>query len=232
MAYDRYHNGYSGYDDEYNDYINRRGRRDEGYDDHNHMPYHQQLDKRLPPPGNYPKGTLAFKDGKGFETHSLNLLDPRSERHIALLDRSRKRRRANPDTPAHDIVSRAAFPPPGVEACLQHISDGPRGGIWVLAKGKEEVVACLVDELEQTQKKGLKQAGGERESDLSGWQVIGTGTGVWSGSVFLLHPCGDGGPETMEEKAPEKGTAGAGIGKAKGKGQGGLISKFRHTFDF
>ena len=166
---------------------------------HNHagprsqISFQQQTDHRLPPPGNYPTQIMSFQDRLGFDTHLLRLLPPESPKIVNLLEDSRAKRQAHAATPAHEIVSRAAFPSTGVEATLKHISDGPRGGIWVLAKGKEEVLTCLLDELEELriQRKGV---GKGKEPDFGGWQVLGLGAKMWEGSVFLIHPCGPGGP--------------------------------------
>ena len=192
------------------------------------VPYHEQPDSRLPPPGIYPEARISFQDSSGFDTHMLILLAPASEKMAKLLRVAREKRGANPHTPAYDIVSRAAFPPAGIEASLKHISDGPRGGIWVLAKGKEEVVACLVDELEEFRVQRVGQGKG-KVRDLGGWEVIGQGVGVWRGSVFLIHPCGDGAPAIVEKEAWTRAKTGP---RPAVRGRGNKwIGDIRRTFD-
>lgn len=53
---------------------------------------------------------------------------------------------------------------------LTHISNGPSGEIWLLEKGREEVLACLVLEIEGS------------------WELLGVGTDESQGEVFLRHP--------------------------------------------
>ena len=199
------------------------------------VPYHEQSDNRLPPPGTYPKSRISFQDGSGFDTHMLTLLDPSSKEMAYLMRLAREKRRANPNIPAYGVVSRAAFPPAGVEASLKHISDGPRGGIWVLAKGKEEVIVCLVDELEEFRIKRARQDK-SKARDRGGWEVIGQGAGDWKGSVFLMHPCGDGGPDILEDEAKppvRKGSMGGKVGArpAAGGDRDNWFGKVRKNFD-
>lgn len=92
------------------------------------------------------------------------------------------------ETPPEDLIEHALD-----RKALQHISDGPTGGVWVLAKGKEEIISCLVLEFQ------------------GGWEVLGIGKGLSDGDTFLRHPCGFG-PEVEIEPAK---------GKSKDKAEGG-----------
>lgn len=82
---------------------------------------------------------------------------------------------------------------------MKHISDGPRGGIWVLAKGKGEVLTCVLDELEELRLQRIS-TGKFEEPGLGGCQVLGLGAKIWEGSIFFIHPCGPGGPPIDEEQ--------------------------------
>ena len=97
---------------------------------------------------------------------------------------------------------------------LSHVSDGPRGGVWVVEGGREDVVGAVV------------------EMGRGGWEVLGMGCGGSEGRVFLVHACGRGGPDVgVEEEGGERkgkgraavgggGTGGVG-GRDKGKGKEG-----------
>lgn len=138
------------------------------------VPYHLRPDLRLPPPGSdLSKPVPLVTDG--YETHCLLLLPPGSALLENVLDIAKKSRSATIETPPEDLVERALD-----RNTLIHISDGPTGGIWVVAAGKEELISCLVLEMR------------------GGWEVLGIGKGISDGDTFLRHPCGFG-PEVKSE---------------------------------
>ena len=180
----------SAYDDAY-DGLYRPQPVDRGHrrDDHQHnrssealkasprpqQPYHLQHDPRLPTDGSYPSDPIYLSSPDGFATHSLLLLSPSSDILSTTLAEAKNAREPTGHVPAEDIVERALE-----NRTLQHISNGPSGGIWVVAPEKPEVVACLVAEMQ------------------GGWEILGVGKGGNEGMIFLRHPCGFG-PEAEAE---------------------------------
>lgn len=57
---------------------------------------------------------------------------------------------------------------------LHHISNGSSGGIWLLGKGHEQVLACLLLEMDD------------------GWELLGIGTDKSQGETFLRQSYGFG----------------------------------------
>jgi len=154
-------------------------------------------DPRLPPPGTYPPTAILLTTPSGHLTHYLSLLRPTSTRLSTLLARSRLALTSTlsshpPNSHPEDLIERALH-----KSALQHLSDGPRGGIWMLEKGSDEVVVCLVEEMEAVRRR-REGGGGE------GWSVLGIGVKGCEGRVYLLHPCerpGVGGWLRKEEAA-------------------------------
>lgn len=136
------------------------------------------------------KMTLVDKDG--FATHLFKLLPPGSDELNALLAMARDKRA--PFVPTEDGMGKERVAedviPADVLICralemkrLAHVNDGPRGGIWVVEKGREEIVRALVKELGK------------------GWKVLGVGEGICEARVYMLHACGRGGPDIEKETA-------------------------------
>lgn len=131
-------------------------------------------DRRLPPPGSYPKYPISLLTD-GYATHQVVLLAPGSIHLANLLKIADTARRLYMDTTFEDIVEQALD-----RNNLIHISDGPSGGIWVVTPGNEEVVSCLMVDF------------------AGGWEVLGVGKGAHENQIFMRHPCGFG-PDIKEE---------------------------------
>lgn len=138
------------------------------------VPYNMKPDRRLPPPGSYPKYPVSLLTN-GYATHQLILLAPGSIHLANLLKIADTARRLYMDTAFEDIVEQALN-----RNNLIHISDGPSGGIWVVTPGNEEVVSCLMVDF------------------AGGWEVLGVGKGAHENQIFMRHPCGFG-PDIEEE---------------------------------
>ena len=138
------------------------------------VPYNMKPDRRLPPPGSYPKYPISLLTN-GYATHQLVLLAPGSIHLANLLKIADTARRLYMDTAFEDIVEQALD-----RSNLIHISDGPSGGIWVVTPGNEEVVSCLMVDF------------------AGGWEVLGIGKGAHENQIFMRHPCGFG-PNVEEE---------------------------------
>ncbi|MCJ1466533.1 hypothetical protein MMC07_005153 [Pseudocyphellaria aurata] len=143
-------------------------------------PFHLQPDPRLPAAGIYPSTPITLSSPDGFGMHLVLLLPPSSQILSTLLADAKKAREPAGDIPAEDVVERAIQ-----NGTLTHVSNGPSGGIWVVAAEKPEVLACLVAEMQ------------------GGWEMLGVGTGGSEGMMFLRHPCGFG-PEVEEEEEEEE----------------------------
>lgn len=133
-------------------------------------------DPRLPPPGTYPPTAILLTTPSGHLTHYLSLLRPTSTRLSALLARSGLALTSTlsshpPNSHPEDLIERALH-----KFALQHLSDGPRGGIWMLEKGNDEVVVCLVEEMEAVRR---RREGAEGD----GWSVLGIGVKGCEGGV-------------------------------------------------
>ena len=161
------------------------------------IPYTQRPDPRFPSPeseevtGDEPR-KMTLVDKEGFATHLLKLLPPGCDELSVLLARARDKRApfvATEDGMGKERVAKGVIPADilishALETKkLTHISDGPRGGIWVVEEGREEIVRALVKELGK------------------GWKVLGTGEGGCAGRVYMIHACGKGGPDIKEETA-------------------------------
>lgn len=73
----------------------------------------------------------------------------------------------------------------------------------MLEAGNDEVVMCLVEEMEEVRR---RREGGKGE----GWRVLGVGVRGCEGRVYLLHPCERPGMGGEEEVGVVRGEAGAG----------------------
>lgn len=138
------------------------------------VPYNTKPDRRLPPPGSYPKYPISLLTN-GYATHQIILLAPGSIHLANLLKIADTARRLYMDTAFEDIVEQALD-----RNNLIHISDGPSGGIWVVTPGNEEVVSCLMVDF------------------AGGWEVLGVGKGAHENQIFMRHPYGFG-PDIEEE---------------------------------
>lgn len=108
--------------------------------------------------------------------HFLLLLPPSSDISSSLLCHARTVRAAKAYISSEEIVDHAIIR----SKTLRHISNGPSGGIWSLEKGQEEVLACLLFEMEE------------------GWELLGLGTDQSQGVVFLRQSCGFGSKPEVE----------------------------------
>ena len=108
--------------------------------------------------------------------HFLLLLPPSSDILSSLLCHARTVRAATAHVSPEEIVEHAI----SRSKILRHISNGPGGGIWSLEKGQEEVLACLLFEMEE------------------GWELLGLGTDKSQGLVFLRQSCGFGSKTEVE----------------------------------
>ena len=188
-----------------------------GYQDgHQHVPTHRasrhasssprrrpnQLlpDTRLPPPGTYPTTPFSLSSPDGFVTHSVLLLSPTSPEVASVMETARKLRVPTSHIPAEDIVQRALE-----NRILTHVSDGPGGRIFALEAGREDVIVCLVEEMDR------------------GWEFLGVGKGGSEGMVFLKQTCASGSADKEEQKKGKgkhkAGPGGVG-GGAEGTGRG------------
>lgn len=118
---------------------------------------------------------------------------------------------------------------------LRHVSDGPKGGIWLVEEGNVEVVVAMVEELEACKEErkgagGVRMTGVEEDKVEGRWEVLGLGKGGDEGRVFLMHACGFG-PKVVEEvkKVVEEVKKVEGSGKAAGgggeKGKGKAVER-------
>jgi hypothetical protein len=81
-----------------------------------------------------------------------------------------KQSRARPDAQSPYIVAGCAIK----SRLLTRVSDFARTGVWVVAPGREDVVAAL------------------QEISGSKWRLIGLGVGKSEGCAFMLYPCRPG----------------------------------------
>lgn len=100
--------------------------------------------------------------------HSLLLLPSSSDGFSNLLCHARTVRAATAYISSEEIVKHAMTH----SNILRHISNGPSGRIWLLDKGHEEVLACLLLEME------------------GGWELLGIGTDKSQGEIFLRQSYG------------------------------------------
>ncbi|KAL8990131.1 MAG: hypothetical protein Q9169_008203, partial [Polycauliona sp. 2 TL-2023] len=194
-------------------------------------PFHLRPDLRFPTPSMDPDNknptTLLSPDGE-YTAHLLCLLHPSSTRLQKLLNASREARTATLDTVyPEDLISRAL-----ASQKLQHVSDGPKGGIWLVEEGNVEVVVAMVEELEGCKEERMamgKGCGVEEDQAGGKWEVLGLGRGGDEGRVFLRHGCGSG-PRVLEEEVKKKVEGkGKGVGNAGGGGKGkkrGWVGRF------
>ncbi|MCJ1425883.1 hypothetical protein MMC29_003784 [Sticta canariensis] len=161
-----------------------RGQHVDYYDVHYHephQPYHLQPDHRLPTAGNYPSTPISLISADHYATHFFLLVPPSSHLLSTLLAEAKKARVTTSHIPAEDVIERALE-----NRTLTHISNGPSGGIWVVAAEKPDVVACLLAEMQ------------------GGWELLGVGKGGNEGMTFLRHPCGFGTEQEVEKKQKKK----------------------------
>lgn len=79
----------------------------------------------------------------------------------------------------------------------------------MLEAGNEEVVVCLVEEMEEVRRR--------RRGEGEGWMVLGIGVRGCEGRVYLLHPCERAGVQEVEEGGGVRGVAGANGGVKVGR---------------
>lgn len=88
----------------------------------------------------------------------------------------------------------------------------------MLEAGNEEIVVCLVEEMEEVR----RRRGGE---EGEGWRVLGVGVRGCEGRVYLLHPCERPGMGGEEEVGVLRGEAGAGVGANGGGRRPGEVGR-------
>ncbi|KAI4272191.1 MAG: hypothetical protein L6R38_006675, partial [Xanthoria sp. 2 TBL-2021] len=113
----------------------------------NTIPFLQRPDLRFPGSSSTkdPKEptTLLSPDGE-YTAHLVALLTPPSRRLEKLLIKSRQARASTLETVfPEDLITRAL-----AAQKLRHVSDGPKGGIWLVEEGNVEVVVAMVEEME------------------------------------------------------------------------------------
>ncbi|MCJ1224711.1 hypothetical protein MMC12_001356 [Toensbergia leucococca] len=163
------------------------------------IPFSSRTDPRIPyPRGTIPPEPIDLVDRDGYVSHSVTLLSPKCSAFSALVKLAVEKREETRHLYAEDVVERAVE-----NNKLMHVSDGPRGGIWVIEKGRQDLAACLA----------LDMPKGEE----GGWEVLGVGGGGSEGKIFMIHGCGFGGPAIEKEVKGGEGNAN-GI-KLKGKGK-------------
>ncbi|KAI4165890.1 MAG: hypothetical protein LQ342_000321 [Letrouitia transgressa] len=165
----------------------------------------------------YPPDPIDFPSADlEFAAHRIQLLAPDAPALAALLARAREKRAASRDDDfPEELVARSLR-----SQALWHVSDGPRGGVWVVEGGREEVVVALVEEMEGLKEGRMRDKGalgreiGVRDVDAGSarWEVLGVGSGGSEGRVFLVHGCGVGPVVVGSEK---KGGKGGVRGRAK-----------------
>ncbi|KAL8735353.1 MAG: hypothetical protein Q9166_000898 [cf. Caloplaca sp. 2 TL-2023] len=196
----------------------------------NRTPYHLRPDLRYPtePPSDPKEPTTLYSPDGEFATHLLLLLVPHPPKLEKVLASSRKKRAETLDTVLpEDLITRAVS-----AQKLRHVSDGPKGGIWLVEPGHEGIVTAMVEELEalkdERKKLGSNKCGVEEDKAGGKWEVLGVGRGGDEGRVFLVHACGLG-PTVIEEKKPavkgKGGKGGGGEGKKKKKLLGRILGK-------
>lgn len=132
-------------------------------------PSQPHVDRRLPPPNTYPQHPILLFSGD-CTMHSLLLLPPSSGILSSLLCHARTVRVATAHISPEEIVKHAITR----SKVLRHVSNGPSGGNWFLERGQEEVLACLLLEMEGS------------------WELLGVGTDKSQGEIFLRHSYGFG----------------------------------------
>lgn len=137
-----------------------------------------QVDRRLPPPNTYPQHPILLFSGD-CTMHSILLLPPSSDIFSKLLCHAKIVRGATARISPKEIVEHAMTR----SKILRHISNGPSGRIWLLEKGQEEVLACLLLEMED------------------GWELLGIGTDKSQGELFLRQSYGFGCERRVENGA-------------------------------
>ena len=141
-------------------------------------PSQLQVDRRLPPPNTYPQHPILLFSGD-CTMHSLLLLPPSSDICSKLLCHAKIVRGATADISPEEVMEHAM----NHSKVLRHVSNGPSGGIWLLEKGQEEVLACLLLEMED------------------GWELLGIGTDHSQGELFLRQSYGFGCERGVENGA-------------------------------
>ncbi|MCJ1476224.1 hypothetical protein MMC13_004890 [Lambiella insularis] len=88
---------------------------------------------------------------------------------------------------------------------LRHVSDGPRGGVWVVDGERPEMVV-----------------GGLVEMGRGGWRVLGRGVGGCVGWWYVVHGCGSGEEGGEDEEGGGDGEGGDNEEEGVGQGMGGV----------
>ncbi|KAK5015233.1 hypothetical protein LTR60_002970, partial [Cryomyces antarcticus] len=134
-------------------------------------PVLSQEDPRLPSRGVPWTDPVILYTSDAFATHlmTVTLNNPHppavtlaAEIHDIAMQKQAER---DPETEAADVVQQAM-----TTKALEHVSDGPRGGIWVIKATREDVLAALW------------------ELPKSTWMLLGGGVGAREGHVYVLHP--------------------------------------------
>ncbi|GME46124.1 uncharacterized protein LTHEOB_5532 [Neofusicoccum parvum] len=150
-------------------------------------------DPRLPPRGAAREQPVELWDAEGPRFLMLLLLDnpaaAAAARRRELERVARERFARYREAQFFTVVERAME-----GGALQGLSSGPRGVIWVVEAGREDVVGALLRAREEP-------------FGIRSWEVLGAGVGAAEGVIFVLH---DGGGE--EESESGDGGSGSGSG--------------------
>ncbi len=164
----------------------------------NPNPAHAPLsdeDPRLPPRGVAQHETIDLHDNAGFAVHRLHVtLDNPDAEAQQLADAARAtaaEKRAGNAHIAPEALVQAALE----SEALEPFSEGPRGTIFVIRNGREDLLAALqeVDEFV-----GRGEEGG-------GWDLLGVGAGGSEGRLYMLRRPG---PEDAVQRVEDEAEGG------------------------
>ncbi|MCJ1248867.1 hypothetical protein MMC30_006088 [Trapelia coarctata] len=145
----------------------------------------QRLIQRAKKPDLQDKPFKLVLHGDGFVEHVLTV--SRSVLPSLFPDLFPGKRHNNRAIPAPSLMSTS---PPDVLLTrainnnrLRHLSDGSRGGVWVVEKGEtaKEVVVALFALNEEARSKGAAE-----------WELLGWGEGGCEGRWYMIHECESG----------------------------------------
>ncbi|OCL14186.1 hypothetical protein AOQ84DRAFT_371510 [Glonium stellatum] len=140
------------------------------------QPEAPEIETRIPPAGTAVPNPIVFYDEEGDGIHMLHLTlsnpTPGAADRAAAALATAQARRANTQDPADQIVMHAMQ-----SANLTQVSDGPRGPIYLIKQGRQEILTALME-------LGIWQGGR--------WELLGVGCGRDEGYLFVIHLPTDG----------------------------------------